>query len=374
MFRARFVTIGMAAMLGLASTSWAADEVDDRFYLAPLASYSSFTEDTFHPDEQFGGQFGIGKTLTDHLALELYAFHFGSVDLDNTAGGEMDATGYGLSALLFPARDVLPVFGIIGIGEGDNDFEDVAGLGDQDSDFVDLGVGFLAPLTDGGIALRGEYRYRSSDVDAPGGGEYQFRDDVVSLGLQIPLGSKPERSQPEPAPQPEPEPATAAAPAAAAPATEPLDSDSDGVIDADDRCPGTPVDTEVDEFGCPVEKADPIVLQGVKFEFGSDRLTENATDRLDNVVNALQASEDIDVRIEGHTDSVGSAAVNLRLSRERAASVKDYLVDNGIDAGRLETEGYGETRPVAPNTKPDGSDNPEGRAQNRRVELHVVEE
>lgn len=372
MIRKSFLGLGAVALLTHAAASWSADEeLDTRFYLAPMASYSSFDEDSFDPDDGFGGQFGIGKTLTEHLALELYAFHFNSVDLDDVSGGETDVTGYGLSALLFPARDVLPVFGIIGLGEGGHDFEGVQNIGDQDSDFIDLGVGFLFPITDGGIAIRGEYRYRNSEVEAPSGGEFEFRDDVVSLGLQIPLGSKPQKSEPRrAAPEPQPQPAPAPAPTPA----EPLDSDGDGVPDESDRCPGTPAGTEVDEVGCPVEKEEPIVLQGVRFQFNSAKLTADAERRLDNVVNALQASEQIEVRIEGHTDSVGNAAYNLELSQERADSVKAYLVDHGIDASRLNTKGYGETRPVAPNTKPDGSDNPEGRAKNRRVEMHVVDE
>ncbi|WP_353253212.1 OmpA family protein [Salinisphaera sp. PC39] len=382
MIRKSFLGLGAVALLTHAAAGWSADEeLDTRFYVAPMASYSNYGEDSFDPDDGYGGQFSIGKNLTEHLALELYAFHFGSSDLDNVSnqaqasgGSEMDVTGYGLSALFFPARDVLPIFGIVGLGEGSHDFDNVffpQGTGDQDSDFIDIGVGFMAPITDGGIAIRGEYRYRSSEVDAPTGGEFKFRDDVVSLGLQIPLGSKPQKSEPRrAAPEPQPKPAPAPAPTPA----EPLDSDGDGVPDESDRCPGTPAGTEVDEVGCPAEKEEPIVLQGVRFEFNSAKLTADAERRLDNVVNALQASESIEVRIEGHTDSVGNAAYNLKLSQERADSVKAYLVDHGIAASRLNTKGYGETRPVAPNTKPNGSDNPEGRAKNRRVEMHVVDE
>ncbi|MDT0619070.1 OmpA family protein [Salinisphaera sp. P385] len=155
---------------------------------------------------------------------------------------------------------------------------------------------------------------------------------------------------------------------------EPKDSDGDGVIDANDECPGTPAGTEVDSVGCPVEKDAPIVLKGVKFEFNSAKLTAGAESRLDNVVNALTSADGIDVRIEGHTDSIGSNEYNLELSQDRADSVKAYLVDNGIAASRMVTRGFGETRPVAPNTQPDGSDNPAGRAENRRVELHVIDE
>jgi outer membrane protein OmpA-like peptidoglycan-associated protein len=89
-------------------------------------------------------------------------------------------------------------------------------------------------------------------------------------------------------------------------------------------------------------------------------------------VNALSASEQIEVRIEGHTDSIGGASYNLKLSKERAASVRQYLIDRGIAADRLTSEGYGESQPIAANNKPNGADNPSGRAKNRRVELEVV--
>jgi len=77
------------------------------------------------------------------------------------------------------------------------------------------------------------------------------------------------------------------------------------------------------------------------------------------------------VTIEGHTDSIGSDAYNQRLSERRAAAVKQYLVSKGVGADRLTTVGRGEKDPVAPNTTPDGKDNPEGRAMNRRAELKV---
>lgn len=369
MLRKQVVSLAVVAGLGFTAAASADEPLDDRFYVAPMASYGFFDEDSFEPDDNIGAQLSIGKTLTKHLALELYAFHFNDVDADRGLGSNanIDSTGYGLSALLFPARDIFPIFGIVGIGEGQHDFDDntagPAGLNDQDSDFIDVGIGFLAPINDFGVAIRGEYRYRTSDVDAPGGGEYKFRDNVVSLGLQIPLGAKPEAAAPPP---PAPEPTPAPAPVA------PADSDGDGVPDNRDQCPGTPPGTQVTANGCPVERAAPVVLKGVTFEFNSAQLTTQAGSRLDNVVNALQGSPEIKIRVEGHTDSIGSSSYNLDLSQQRANSVKAYLSSHGIAANRMASAGFGESRPVAPNTKPNGEDNPTGRAQNRRVELHVV--
>ena len=78
------------------------------------------------------------------------------------------------------------------------------------------------------------------------------------------------------------------------------------------------------------------------------------------------------VRVEGHTDSKGSDAYNQRLSQRRAEAVVKYLIGKGIDPSRLEAVGFGEGRPIAPNQNPDGSDNPTGRAKNRRTEFHVI--
>lgn len=79
-----------------------------------------------------------------------------------------------------------------------------------------------------------------------------------------------------------------------------------------------------------------------------------------------------DVRVEGHTDARGSEAYNQTLSQRRAEAVKRWLVaEGGLEAGRISTRGFGESRPVAPNAKPDGSDDPAGRQRNRRVEVVV---
>ena len=110
-----------------------------------------------------------------------------------------------------------------------------------------------------------------------------------------------------------------------------------------------------------------IVLRGVNFAFDSDRLSSEATPILDEAVRVLKESGDVSVSIEGHTDSTGPEQYNLGLSQRRAAAVSGYLSENGIDAGRLQTSGFGEEKPVASN------ETREGRAQNRRVELKVSE-
>jgi outer membrane protein OmpA-like peptidoglycan-associated protein len=86
----------------------------------------------------------------------------------------------------------------------------------------------------------------------------------------------------------------------------------------------------------------------------------------------LTENPNMRIEIGGHTDSKGSNELNRKLSEARAQSVVDYLVGKGIDTARLEAKGYGASRPIAPNTNPDGSDNPEGRQKNRRTEFRIL--
>ena len=143
----------------------------------------------------------------------------------------------------------------------------------------------------------------------------------------------------------------------------PLDSDHEGVPDYLDKCPGTPAAIKVDANGCEIEE---IVLKGVNFDFNSAKLTPASEAVLDEVVALLKLRPGAPAILGGHTDSKGKHEYNVRLSERRAASVRDYLVAKGIPAGSLTAKGYGETKPIAPNTTD------EGRALNRRVTLEFT--
>lgn len=111
----------------------------------------------------------------------------------------------------------------------------------------------------------------------------------------------------------------------------------------------------------------------VLFDFGSATLRADATPVLDRLAQIVTAYPDAPVRISGHTDAIGDDASNQVLSEQRAAAVRDVLVQaHGVDPVRLTVQGFGEGQAVAPNARPDGSDDPEGRARNRRVEVLVV--
>ena len=117
----------------------------------------------------------------------------------------------------------------------------------------------------------------------------------------------------------------------------------------------------------------PMVLVGILYEFDSPNLTPEAKIAIDTSLYViLKQNPDIIIQISSHTDSKGADNYNMTLSHKRAQSVVRYLVLNGINEKRLRYQGYGETMPIALNENPDGSDNPEGRALNRRTDFQII--
>ena len=115
-----------------------------------------------------------------------------------------------------------------------------------------------------------------------------------------------------------------------------------------------------------------IVLPGILYDFNSPNLTEASKTSIDTSLYLLLIQNpEIIVEISSHTDSKGTDSYNMKLSQKRAESVVRYLLLKGINKKRLDPQGYGETLPIAPNKKTDGSDNPEGRALNRRTDFQI---
>lgn len=115
-----------------------------------------------------------------------------------------------------------------------------------------------------------------------------------------------------------------------------------------------------------IETGSRIVLRNIFFDSGESELRESSQSELDRLYDILKENPDIRVEISGHTDNVGSASYNEKLSKERAKSVADYLANKGIDKERLEYKGYGFRKPVADN------DTEEGRQKNRRTEFEII--
>ncbi|MCA9666776.1 MAG: OmpA family protein [Myxococcales bacterium] len=155
------------------------------------------------------------------------------------------------------------------------------------------------------------------------------------------------------------------------------DNDNDRIPDIKDKCPNQPedYDGDRDDDGCPDKYKLVVVTQNkielkqkVYFATARTRILARSFRLLNEVGSALKDNPKIHVRIEGHTDSRGSDAYNLRLSQGRANSVRLYLIRRGIDAARMEAKGYGESNPIASNRTRTG------RAQNRRVEFTITKQ
>lgn len=155
------------------------------------------------------------------------------------------------------------------------------------------------------------------------------------------------------------------------------DSDNDGVADKLDKCPNTPAGVVVDGSGCPlaapvvkekviITEADrKVVAQAIKdleFDLSKSTIRAKSYPTL-NRVAALLMEKNFSLKLAGHTDNTGSAALNMRLSKDRAESVKAYLVSQGANASRIEATGYGKDQPIATNKTA------AGRQKNRRVEF-----
>jgi OOP family OmpA-OmpF porin len=166
-----------------------------------------------------------------------------------------------------------------------------------------------------------------------------------------------------------------------------MDSDGDGVPDYFDKCPNTPTGTKVDGSGCalptppvPVRDTTTIIKQNtyviteedrrivdeairnLEFDFGKSTIRARSLPYLTRVAD-MMVKKGFSLKLAGHTDNVGSDAANMKLSKNRAESVKSYLVSQGVNSGKIEATGYGESQPIATN-KTDA-----GRQKNRRVEF-----
>ncbi|MDD3763333.1 MAG: OmpA family protein [Nevskiales bacterium] len=390
------VIAGATCAAAAIGTAHAADdastfqEVSRAIYVAPMLTLT-IPDDSRENEKGIGGTLSIGTRLTDFLAIEATGYYNKLNDeADLVPNSPTEMVGYGGNLLLFPFSGGLSnVFGIVGAQKLDvTEHPAIDGasnpiLVDYDSTVYEAGVGVLSAINLFGnpAAVRFEIRYRldpHDQTDLGTGGEDQFSDGIINLGLMVPLFKGKEEAPPPPPPPP-----PVVVPVVEPP--PPADTDGDGVTDDLDQCPETPAGTEVDEVGCPLpppcespadgqkgdlrgcKAGDVVVLHGVNFEFDKAALTANAKTLLDLTAEALAEAPAIKVEVGGHTDAKGADAYNQKLSERRAQAVVDYLAGKGIDPARMRATGYGESRPVADN------ETEEGREQNRRVELTVEE-
>jgi len=356
-----------AALLGGLAFAQAASaqDFDDRWYLTGSAGFNFQDSDRLTNDAPFV-TLGLGKFISPNWSLD------GELNYQNPnfdANQDLNWSQYGASVdlrrhFIQEGRGWNPYL-LMGLGyqKSEEEYSAVNGPIDRkDGNFAaKVGVG-LQTTFEKRVAVRAEVAYRADFDDSSvnprlaGNDEDWFGDVLASVGVVIPLGPAPVAAVPAPAP--------------VAPSCADLDDDGDGVNNCDDKCPNSQPGQTIGPDGCPVPVS--IDLKGVNFDFDKSNLRPDAVAILSEASEILKRYPDLRVEVAGHTDSKGTDAYNQKLSERRATSVYNYLTQNGVDASRLVGPiGYGESRPIAPNANPDGSDNPEGRAKNRRTELNV---
>lgn len=362
------IVLAAALLGGVVATAQAANS-DSRLYVSPALGYT-IADPGRGANDDFGLSITVGLPMCD---CQNYELDLAYEDLDGT---NIYSLNVGVLNYFDRANGLFAVLrgGLLASdgGVGDNYF----------SPNIAAGLGAMLPGWGGNFRLeallRGDLHF---DEGAGLGGKKAFVEPILRLGYQIPLGPEPRADAPD-----------SDAVGVVAPAGD--DSDGDGVSDSADLCPGTPagtvvdgtgcavqarqsgkapdracrapvLDEAVDEHGCAVDRA--VVLNNVNFEFDSDILTSEAEGVLDDVAQVLKGMPGTVVEIAGHTSDEGDEYYNIDLSQRRAAAVRRYLIDAGINASRLKARGYGGSAPVTAN------DDFSGRRKNRRVEVKVVQ-
>jgi OOP family OmpA-OmpF porin len=360
----KLLCCALLAGIGMAQNVMAQD-YDDRWYLTAGGGVGFFDDDRAIQDDVYG-QIGFGRFISPNVSVDLELWH-SNPDLSVT-GPDGSERNWELTSLSLVGRYHFISEGrswnpYVAVGIGATEHHD----GTQTQPYV-LGYNQSRTGTNlsglAGIGLQKDLGYANFraevgarfDQDDEGLNDDSYVDGYAGFSFIFPIGA-------EAAPVEE-----VVAPPQKTCAD--LDDDGDGVNNCNDKCPGSEAGQAIGADGCPVPLT--IDLKGVNFDFDKDSLRPDAVAILDEAIAILGKYPQLRVEVAGHTDSVGTDEYNQGLSDRRARAVYDYLTGHGIDAGRLSgPTGYGESRPIAPNTNEDGSDNPEGRAKNRRTELNV---
>lgn len=327
--------------IGLISSAALADE--GQFYVAPGLQWMDF-DDTIGLKDDVNYFFGIGYDFTDRLSFELSTF-----DLDTRPSGarrEIDIDHYKLD-LIYDLGVNLGAFDTFVVGGVGN-----SNFGGENDTLWEIGGGLSYKISDSWswrTAIR-SFQYFERD--------HEDSDIGIDTALVYRFGGN--KSRPAVA-----RTATPAARPAAAPAP---DADKDGVPDSRDNCPDTPSNYAVDADGCPIpmEEMARVELM-VNFDFDRSEVKSEYFSEIKEVVDFMMQFPDIDIELEGHTDSRGTEVYNIDLSDRRVAAVRQVMIDRfNVQASRVSSRGFGESQPIASN------DSDAGRADNRRVMTVII--
>jgi OmpA-OmpF porin, OOP family len=349
----KFVGI-VAATIAVTTPGLAGDVWNDTgaTYIDAMLQYSLLDQKRISKDD-FGFQGGLGYNFAPNFALELN-YGTGSYKVKGFAGSsgpseQLRAASLDVLYKFFPNSIFRPF--ILG---GGGELQDRIGgnLDDNHSWMAEAGVGVLTGIgSQSGstrLQLRTEAKYRREFIQSNALIPKNPGDVVFGVGLQLSFGN-PTRPAPVVAAAPPPEPTPIPREVSVAPPPEPCHAPAGFQVDANCHI---------------IEQT--VVVRAVDFEFNSTRLTAPAQHTLDEVAAALLTQSELNVEVQGHTDSIGTDSYNLGLSQRRAEAVKAYLVSRGLNATALTAKGYGKAKPIA------GNETAEGRAQNRRVAFEVT--
>lgn len=341
-------TSAIAIVATLLSTAVLADSskplVSDRAFGSVFAEYylpdqdKGETADWGFAHEGWGHGVELGYNLNETWALR---FEYAKQRLEQTTSdNKIDSTRVGIDVLYNVGQTNLYILGGL---------KHINAEQSEDGSALNAGIGYRHYLTDR-VAVYGEANRFQGISDS-------FADANLKLGVTVLFGDAPVVAEPTPAPAPAPAPVVVEA-----------DSDKDGVTDANDLCPGTPVTDKVDATGCSIftEKEVNFTLKA-QFDNDSAVIKPEYRSEIADLAAFLKRFPGTDVEIGGHASNVGSAAYNLKLSQRRADAVAQVLSnEHGISSSRVTATGYGVTRPkVTGNT-------PAAHAANRRIEAVVT--
>jgi OOP family OmpA-OmpF porin len=332
----------------VATTLLVAANNEYKYEITPLVG-GVITEDKadIKNHSTLGLSLGINQNKSSILdQIEVGAFYTHNAKYNNR-GLKTDITRLFVNGVKeYKMNDKLKLIALAGIG---HEYLCKNIYGNQNVAFFNYGVG-VKYLLNKAISLRADVRHLL---------KFNGKKDIIyTLGLAIPFGKV---ASPVSIKEVEDEKIIVA------PVMEKVikyDSDGDGVYDDIDKCPNTKLGVKVDMNGCTLlMKPAPL---GIIFDTNSAVIKSNDNRQFSKYVNYLKIDNKAGVVVEGHTDSVGSMKYNQILSQKRANAAKNKLVDMGVEETRIQSIGYGETKPLAPNnTKAN-------RQINRRVKAKIV--
>jgi OOP family OmpA-OmpF porin len=341
-----------AATLAAGSTNLFADGAQP-WHLTGQFGQMKMDSDRYTEENDNWISVGFGRFFGDHFSLDIeYDEYAGDYSLyNNVAPGatydKWSLSNWGLMGRYHFGTSAVRPYVALGAG-----WQKHGNVSDTDSnETLSYGLGLTGQFSKH-LSGRAQALWRH-DFDDQSGAPDSYRDFIYSIGISFDFGGK------------EPPPPPPAAPAAPPPPPPNPDLDGDGVLNAHDKCPNTRPGAVVDLDGCEVEAV--IELEGVNFDFDKATLKPETMVILNEAAALLDKHERVVVEVAGHTDSIGTETYNQGLSERRAKAVQDYLVSKGVKASRLSAKGYGESLPIASN------DTEAGRAENRRVELIVLD-